>query len=151
MSKGSVTITPHLVCRNAGQAVEFYKNAFGAQPQMVSRMENGKVMHATLSIGDAQIYLCDEFPDFENKSPETLGGSPIVIHLKVDDCDAWFQRAVDAGCTVTMPLEDQFWGDRYGAVADPYGHKWSIATPKRTVSPEELQKAMAEFQTPATG
>jgi PhnB protein len=146
MSEGSITITPHLVCRNAAQAIEFYKKAFGARPEMVKQMENGKVLHATLAIGGAQIYLCDEFPEYGSQSPESLGGSPIVIRLQVENCDAWFQRAVDAGCTVTMPLEDQFWGDRYGAISDPYGHKWSIATPKRTVSPEEMGNAVKELQ-----
>jgi PhnB protein len=146
MSEGNVCIMPHLVCRNAVQAIDFYKKAFGAHPEFVSQLENGKVMHATLSTGGATLYLCDEFPDHGSKSPEALGGSPIVIHLRVDNCDAWFQRAVDAGCTVTMPLGDQFWGDRFGAVADPYGHHWSIATPKRTVSPEELAEAVKEFQ-----
>ena len=79
-------------------------------------------------------------------SPEALGGSPIVIHLSVDDCDRWFERAVAAGCTVTMPLEDQFWGDRYGALSDPYGHRWSISTHVRDVSAAEIEKAMREFQ-----
>lgn len=147
MSEKSVRITPHLVCRNAGQAIEFYERAFGARPLMVNRLPNGKVMHASLSIGGSPVFLCDEFPEGCSRSPETLGGTPIVIHLEVDNCDAWFERAVAAGCTVTIPLEDQFWGARYGAVADPYGHRWSIATHIRDVAPEEMEQIFKEFQT----
>jgi PhnB protein len=144
--KKSVSITPHLVCRNAADAIEFYKKAFAAHPVMVSQLPDGRVMHATLAFGEATVFLCDEFCEHGSRSPEALGGTPIVIHLGVDNCDAWFERAVAAGCTVTMPLQDQFWGDRYGAVADPYGHRWSIATHIRDVSPEEIEKAVSSFQ-----
>jgi PhnB protein len=145
--KTSVSLTPHLVCRDAAQAIEFYKKAFAAQQVFVSQMPDGKVMHATLSVGGATVYLCDECPEFGNRSPLALGGTPIVLNLSVADADAWFERAVAAGCTVTMPLEDQFWGDRYGVVADPYGHKWSISTHVRDVPPEEFEKIVKEFAT----
>ena len=147
-TKKGVSITPHLVCRNAAQAIEFYQKAFGAEPVMVHKMPDGKVMHAALALGEATVFLCDEFDQkcgSQSRSPETLGGTPVVIHLEVDDCDKWFERAVAAGCSVTMPLQDQFWGDRYGAVADPYGHRWSIATHVRDVSPEEMEKVARQF------
>jgi PhnB protein len=145
--KKSVRITPHLVCRNASQAIEFYQKAFGAQPMMVNKLPDGKVMHACLAFGEATVFVCDEFEkQCGSQSPQSLGGTPIVIHLEVDDCDKWFERAIAAGCTVTMPLQDQFWGDRYGAVADPYGHRWSIATHIRDVSPEEMERIAKQFQ-----
>jgi PhnB protein len=145
-TKKGVSITPHLVCRNAAQAIEFYRKAFGAETVMVHKMPDGKVMHANLALGEATVFLCDEFDQgCGSRSPQTLGGTPVVIHLEVDDCDKWFERAVAAGCSVTMPLQDQFWGDRYGAVADPYGHRWSIATHVRDVSPEEMEKITKQF------
>ena len=146
-TKKGVSITPHLVCRNAAQAIAFYQKAFGAETVMVHKMPDGKVMHAALALGEATVFLCDEFDQgCGSRSPETLGGTPIVIHLEVDDCDKWFERAVAAGCTVTMPLQDQFWGDRYGKIEDPFGHHWSIATHLRDVSPDEMQKAMRQMQ-----
>src|SRR5260370_27379077 len=105
--KKGVTLPPHLVCRAASQAIEFYQKAFGAEPVMVHKTPDGKVMHASLALGEAMVFLCDEFDQGCSKSPQSLGGTPVVIHLTVDDCDAWFERAVAAGCTVTMPLQDQ--------------------------------------------
>jgi PhnB protein len=102
-------------------------------------------MHAALDFGDSPLYLVDEFPECGGTSPQSLGGSPVTLDLHVPDCDALYERAVAAGCTVVMPLEDMFWGDRYGMVADPYGHRWSIATTKRHVGPDELQEAVARF------
>lgn len=139
MSETKTTLTPHIACRNAAEAAEFYQKAFGAQLLGLHKTPDGKVMHGALSIDGATFFLVDEFPDYNAHSPQGLGGSPVTLHLQVADCDAVFQRAVDAGCTVRMPLEDQFWGDRYGLVVDPYGHNWSIATKVRDVSPEELQ------------
>ncbi|RYG32819.1 VOC family protein [bacterium] len=141
----STKIVPHLTCRNAHEAYEFYQKAFGAQPMGVMNTPDGKVMHAALSIDGSEIYMHEEFPDWNAKSPETLGGTPVTVHLHVDDCDAVFSRAVEAGCTVSMPLEEAFWGDRYGVITDPYGHKWSIATTVREMSPEEMQKGMDEM------
>lgn len=137
-----VTVVPHLTIRGAATAYEFYQKAFGAEPTGLMNSPDGKVMHAALSIGGSPIYLVDEYLDYGGKSPELLGGSPVTIHLTVADCDAVFARAVEAGCTVGMPLEDQFWGDRYGSVIDPYGHHWSISTPKKTLTFDEIQTAM---------
>lgn len=145
----TTTIIPHLVCGNAAEAYTFYQKAFAAEPVGIINSPDGKVMHGSLKIDSAPFFIVDTFPGCEDqggvKSPLELGGSPVTIHLQVADCDAVFQRAVDAGCKVQMPLDDMFWGDRYGMVIDPYGHKWSIATTLREVSPEEIEKAMAAF------
>ena len=138
--QGYHTVTPHLVCRNATKALEFYQKAFGAENVRAHHTPDGKVMHAEFRIGDSTIMLGDEFPDFKVFSPESLGGSPVTLHIYTTDVDASFQRAVSAGCTVIMPVEDQFWGDRYGQVAGPFGHKWSLATRKEDVSEEEMEK-----------
>lgn len=139
---GMGTVTPHLVCKDAGKAIEFYKNAFGAQERFRLNTPDGKkVLHASIVIGDSMVMLADEFPDWGSVGPETLKGTPVVLHLNVKDADAAFDQAVRAGATVTMPLEDMFWGDRYGQVRDPFGHSWSIATHIRDVSLEEMEQA----------
>ncbi|HEY3268463.1 MAG TPA: VOC family protein [Armatimonadota bacterium] len=145
MSEVQTTITPHLTCRGAAQAVEFYKKAFGAEAEVVRPLPDGRIIHAALNIGGAPFYLVDEFPEHGGKGPLTLGGSPVALTLRVADCDAVFNRAVEAGCTVTMPLADTFWGDRYGMVTDPFGHLWGIATTQRQVSEDEIHQAMAGF------
>jgi uncharacterized glyoxalase superfamily protein PhnB len=143
--EGMHTVTPHLICGGAAEALEFYKNAFGAVE--LSRMPgpNGKVMHASMRIGDSVIMLNDEMPEWGTVGPKSLKGSAVTIHLYVDNVDAAFERAVKAGAKVTMPLADMFWGDRYGKLEDPFGHQWSIATHVRDVSPEEMQKAMEQM------
>ncbi len=138
--QGFHTITPHLVCRDAKKAIEFYQKAFGAESLRILSMPDGKVMHAELKIGNSVVMLGEEAPDWKVLSPLSLGNSPVTIHLFTDDVDSLFQRAVSAGCTATMPVLDQFWGDRYGQVVDPFGHRWSIATHKEDLSPEEIQK-----------
>jgi uncharacterized glyoxalase superfamily protein PhnB len=145
MQNNQTTLIPHLACRNAAEAVEFYKKAFGAEAPCVMQLPDGRLMHAAVSIRGATFYLADEFPECGGKSPQSLGGSPVSLHLQVPDCEEVFARAVEAGCTVTMPLADMFWGDRYGMVTDPYGHNWSIATTVKELSPEEMQKAMEEM------
>lgn len=140
MPEGFHTVTPHLVCKNAGKAIDFYKKAFGAEDVRISLMSDGSVMHAELKIGDSIIMLGEEFPDWKVLSPLSLGGTPAVIHIYTNDADALFQKAVAAGATVAMPIMDQFWGDRYGQIVDPFGHKWSIATHIEDVSEEELEK-----------
>ena len=145
MAEATTTLTPHICCRNASEAAEFYQKAFGAEVLRMQRTPDGRVLHGALSIDGAQFFIVDEFPEYGGKSPQSLGGSPMTLHLHVPDCDAVFNRAVEAGCEVRMPLEDQFWGDRYGIVADPYGHKWSIATTVRQVTPEEMQQAVSGF------
>ena len=137
------TITPHLTCRDAKAAVDFYKKAFGAEAPCVITLPNGQIMHAEILIDGAAVYLVEENEECGGMSPQSLGGSPVTMHLKVADCDAIFARAVESGCTPVMPLEDMFWGDRFGVLVDPFGHKWAVATPKRLVSPDEIQRAMA--------
>jgi uncharacterized glyoxalase superfamily protein PhnB len=143
--EGMHTVTPHLICAGAADAIEFYKKAFGATE--LSRMPgpDGKVMHASIRIGDSVIMLNDEMPDWGTLGPKSLKGSPVTIHLYVENADATFDRAVKAGAKVTMPLDDMFWGDRYGKVEDPFGHQWSIGTHMRDVSPDEMQKAMEQM------
>ncbi|MDP3841692.1 MAG: VOC family protein [Oxalobacteraceae bacterium] len=139
---GMRTVTPHLVCAGAADAIAFYKKAFNAEE--VGRLEGpqGKLMHAQIRIGDSAVMLVDEFPNWGSFGPKSLKGSPVTIHLYVEDVDAAFKRAVDAGATVKMALADMFWGDRYGLLEDPFGHYWSIATHVRDVSPDEMQQAM---------
>jgi PhnB protein len=138
---GMHTVTPHLVCAGAAEAIEFYKKAFNAVEADRMPGPEGKLMHAHIRIGDSPVLLVDEFPEWGVFSPKTLKGSPVTIHLYVEDVDAFTQRAVAAGAKVTMPLEDTFWGDRYGKLEDPFGHHWSVATHIRDVSSEELQRA----------
>lgn len=138
---GMHTITPHLVCNGASDAIEFYKKAFGAIELARLPGPEGKLMHAMIRIGDSAVMLVDEFPDWRMLGPKSLKGSPVTIHLYVEDVDATVERAVAAGAKITVPVENMFWGDRYGKVEDPFGHYWSIATHIRDVSPEEIQAA----------
>ena len=143
--QGFHTLTPHLIVRNADQAIEFYKKAFGAELiGGIARMPNGKVMHAELRIGDSFLMLNDEMPEFGALSPVSGGGASVTIHIYTNNVDAAFERATSAGAQVSMPLMDQFWGDRYGLVTDPSGHKWSLATHVKDLSPEQMKVAMDE-------
>ncbi len=141
--EGHHTVTPHLVTRDCAKAIAFYKKAFGAEELFRMPGPGGAIMHAELRIGDSMIYLCDECPDMGAKSPQALSGSPVTMHLYVEDADAAFKRATKAGAEVTMPLADMFWGDRYGQLKDPFGHQWSIATHKEDVPPKEMEKRAA--------
>jgi PhnB protein len=136
------TIIPHLIVKGAAEAIEFYKKAFGAVEQMRMPTPDGKIMHACLKIGNSCLFLCDEWPGegSGSKSPQSLGGSAVTIHVNVDDADAVFARAVAAGAKAAMPPADMFWGDRYAKVVDPFGHDWSISTHKEDVPPEEAKK-----------
>ena len=136
-------LTPHLVCRDASAAIQFYKRAFGAEEMRVIRAPDGNVLHAALLVGGAMFFLSEEVPAFGSKSPQALGGTPVTLHLHVKDCDAVFDRAVRAGCAVRMPLADMFWGDRYGVLVDAYGHTWSIATTVRQLTTDEMQRNAA--------
>ena len=142
---GMHTVTPHLVCAGAADAIEFYKKAFNANE--VARMPGpqGKLIHACLRIGDSPVMLVDEFPEWGALGPKSRGGSSVTIHLQVQDVDAVLAQAVAAGAKITMPVADMFWGDRYGKVEDPFGHSWSVATHLRDVSPEEMQQAAQEM------
>ena len=139
---GMHSLTPHLVCRGAAAAIDFYGRAFGAIEQFRLPGPDGRLIHACVRIGDSQLFLFDEMPEHGALGPQALKGSPVTIHLQVQDADATFARAVAAGATVTMPLADMFWGDRYGRVVDPFGHHWGIATHLREVSREEMVAAM---------
>ena len=142
-------VTPHLVVSDAAAAIDYYVKAFGARELFRMPMPDGsKLMHAELRIGDSPLMLVDEMPDFGSKSPATLGGTPVTIHLYVEDVDAVYERAIAAGGTAVMPPQDMFWGDRYGRLLDPFGHCWSIATHVKDPTPEELEAgAKAAFQT----
>lgn len=142
--EGYHTLTPFLTVRDAARAIEFYEKAFGAQSRGIMKGPDGKVMHAELKIGDSIIMLSDEFPDFGALSPQSLKGSPAGLHIYVEDVDAAFDRAVKAGAQVEAPVMDQFWGDRYGRLTDPFGHKWSIATHVRDLSMDEMKRGMDE-------
>lgn len=140
-------VTPHLVCEGAAAAIAFYKKAFGAQEIARLPGRDGKLMHAHLTINGASVMLVDDFPDWGSLGPRALKGSPVTIHLYVDDVDAVVARAVDAGAQVTMPVADQFWGDRYGRLEDPFGHQWSIATHVRDVDPKDYAAEMRKMGT----
>ena len=139
--EGMHSLTPHLICAGAADAIAFYVKAFNAVELGRMPGPDGKLIHAMLRIGDSPLMLVDEFPQWGSKSPATLGGTPVSIHLYVENADAAFQQAVDAGASVRMPLADMFWGDRYGVVVDPFGHQWSIATHIKDMSPEEMAAA----------
>ena len=141
---GYHSITPYLTVRDASRAIEFYKQAFGAKERGVMKGPDGKVMHAELMIGDSIIMLGDEFPEYGALSPQSTGGAGMGLHIYVDGVDAAFDRAVKAGAEVEMPVMDQFWGDRYGKLKDPFGHKWSIATHTKDMSADEMKHAMDE-------
>ena len=140
------SVTPHLICADSAKAIEFYKKAFGATETARLPGPDGKIMHASVTIGDSCVMLTDENIAWGALSPKALKGSPVTIHLYVEDADATFARAVKAGAKVTMPLDDMFWGDRYGKLEDPFGHQWSIATHVRDVSAKDMQKAMKAMQ-----
>jgi PhnB protein len=135
-------VTPHLVCAGAAEAIEFYKKAFGAVETTRLSGKNGRLMHASIQIGGATVMLADEMPEWGSLSPKSLNGTPVTIHLYVDDVDAFVDRAAKAGATVKMPVADMFWGDRYGIIVDPFGHSWSVATHLRDMTAEEIKEAM---------
>lgn len=142
--EGMHSVTPHLVCEGASDAIGFYKSAFDAVELCRIPGPGGKLMHAALRIGDATVMLVDDFPDLGCHGPKALKGSPVTLHLYVPDVDAAFAQAVAAGATVKMPVADMFWGDRYGLVCDPFGHNWSLATHTRDLSPEQIKQAMQQ-------
>ncbi len=139
------SLTPHIVCAGAADAIEFYKKAFGAEELMRIPGEDGKLMHAAISIDGAMLMLVDENRDWGIQGPLSLGGSPVTLHLNVPDADAAIAKAEAAGATVVMAAHDAFWGDRYGLVKDPFGHSWSMAHPLRdTVMSEDELRAAAQ-------
>ena len=141
---GMGMVTPHIVCRDCAKAIEFYKRAFGAEELMRLPGPDGRLMHASIRVNGSMVMMNDEYPEMGGHSPLALGGSPVTLHLMVDDADAVAAKAVKAGAEVVVPVADQFWGDRYGVVKDPFGHIWSIATPVwPPKTPEEMQAAQA--------
>jgi uncharacterized glyoxalase superfamily protein PhnB len=139
---GMHTVTPHLVCGGAADAIAFYKKAFGATEVMRMPGPDGKIMHAQIRIGDSTVMMVDENPQWGMRGPKLLGGSAVTVHLYVENADTFVARAVKAGATVKMPVADQFWGDRYGVIEDPYGHCWSVAQHLLDMTPDEMMAAM---------
>ena len=139
---GIPAVIPHLVIDGAADAIEFYKRAFGATEDLRLPGPNGRLMHAQIRIRGGIVMLADEFPDFGSVGPKKLKGSPVVLHLYVEDVDAFAVHAEKAGAKITMPVTDMFWGDRYGQLEDPFGHRWSIATQVRNVPASELESEM---------
>lgn len=139
---------PYLIVDDAAAAIDFYVTAFGAVELGRVPGPDGRLINAAVQINGFTVMLNDDFPEMTegtSMTPKSLGGTPVTIHLTVTDVDDWFQRALDAGATVVQPLEDQFWGDRYGAVQDPFGHRWSMGQPLREVSFEEIREAVSRM------
>jgi len=139
---GYHSLTPYLVVEDAPAAIEFYKKAFGAEECVRMAGPDGKVAHAEIKIGDSMLMLSEANPQYGARSPKSLGGTPASILVYVEDVDAAFDRAVKAGAKVEMPVQDMFWGDRYGKLTDPFGHSWQMATHKEDVAPEEMGRRM---------
>jgi PhnB protein len=142
---GYHTVTPYLIVKGAAAAIEYYKKAFGAEEVHRTDGPGGTVLHADMKIGDSHVMLSDEWPDFGALGPHSLGGTSTGFCLYVKDCDAAFDRAIAAGGKVERPVTDQFYGDRAGTLIDPFGHKWTIATHKEDVPPDQMQQRMEEW------
>jgi PhnB protein len=145
------TLTPYLVVDGAAEAIAFYTHAFGAEETMRLAEPSGRIGHAEITIGKALVMLADEFPEMNIRGPRALGGSPVTLHLKVDDVDAVAARAVDAGATVVFAVKDQFYGERSGRFTDPFGHVWVLSTHIEDVSPEEMQRRYDDFMKQPAG
>ena len=145
---GQENLIPHLVCAPCTAALEFYKQAFGAEElQRMLSPDGKKIMHAAMRFGNSFVFFADDFPEYcggKEQSPKALKGTPVTFHQYVLDCDAAIKRATDAGATILMPATDMFWGDRYGIVTDPFGHNWAFATHIKDLTPEQLQNGMLE-------
>jgi PhnB protein len=149
--EGYHALTAYLAVDDAAAAIEYYKKAFGAQERGRMEAPGGKIGHAELTIGDSVLMLADSFPQATTRPPKELGGTTASLFLYVEDVDAVVRRAVDAGATITMEVADQFWGDRFGSIKDPFGHSWSVATHIEDVSPEELGERAKQATTAMTG
>jgi PhnB protein len=146
MTEDRAELIPYLCAKDAAAAMDFYKKAFAAKEMFRLEGKDGSIGHATMEIGGATFYLSDEWPEGDVFSPQTLGGSPVALHLQVPDADAVFDQAVAAGATSLRPVEDQQYGDRSGVLADPFGHRWFIASHIEDVSTEELEKRMTDYK-----
>ena len=142
---GYHTVTPYLIVRGAARAIEFYRKAFGAAERTRCADPGGKIMHAEITVCGSVIMLADEFPEMGFRGPQTLGGSSVGIVLYVEDVDARFRQALEAGCTVMQPLQDKFYGDRSGTLTDPFGHVWTLVTHKEDLTPQEVERRFQEF------
>jgi PhnB protein len=147
--EGYHSVTPYLIVKGGARAIEFYERAFAARELFRLMQPDGRVGHAELEIGDSRVMLADEHPEIGALSPQSIGGSPVTIHLYVEDVDATVARAVEAGAKITRPVADQFYGDRNGGVTDPFGHVWFVATHKEDVPAEELERRAAAQHPPA--
>jgi PhnB protein len=136
-------ITPHIVVRDAARAAEWYARALGAEERGRLELPNGKLMYVELWVGDSAVMVADEFPEFDIRSPQTVGGTSTVLNLHTDDVDALWERAVAAGAEVLRPLDDAFWGERHGQLTDPFGHRWGLAQRVRDVPEDEIARAAA--------
>jgi PhnB protein len=147
--KGYHTITPNLVLQDSAKALDFYKKAFGAEERMRMPGPDGRIMHAEIQIGDSIVMLGDEMPEMGARSPKAFGGTPVRFYVYVENVDAAWKRAVDAGAKTVMPLQDMFWGDRTGCLEDPFGHVWNLAQHVSDPTPDEIEKGQeAFFSTP---
>ena len=143
--EGYHSVIANLTIQGASKAIEWYKQALGASELYRMPGPDGRIMHAEIKIGDSVVMVTDEMPEMGGKGPQALGGTPVSMMIYCEDCDAIFHRAVGAGASVRMPLEDAFWGDRWGMFTDPFGHVWSVATRKKNLSVPEMKRAMEEF------
>ena len=143
--EGLHSVTPNLIIKDASRAIDWYKQALGVQELYRMPGPDGRIMHAEIKIGNSVVMVTDEMPEMGGKGPQMLGGTPVSLMIYCEDCDAVFNRAVSLGATVRMPLEDAFWGDRWGMVTDPFGHVWAIATRKKNLSLDEMKRAMDAF------
>ena len=144
-TKGPFSLVPYIIVKGGDAAIKFYEKVFGAKEAFRLAEPNGRIGHAELKIGDGAIMMADESPSFGALSPPTVGGTPVSLHLYVEDVDATIKRAEAAGAIVLRPVEDQFYGDRSGMIVDPFGHRWHLAMRKKVVSPEEMQKHYTEL------
>jgi uncharacterized glyoxalase superfamily protein PhnB len=144
-ARTTTSVTPYLSIKGAGEAIAFYEKAFGAvEMHRMACPQTGMILHAALKVGDGLVFLSEEFPQCGNLGPRALGGTPVTIHLHLPDVDATFARAVEAGATSLMAPENQFWGDRFAKIEDPFGHRWSLATTVETLTPEQMRERMVE-------
>ena len=144
---GYPRVTPYLIVNGAAAAIDFYKSVLGATERMRMAGPDGKLGHAELEIGDSVIMLADEHPEMNAVGPKTVGGTPVFLHVYVEDADSVFERAVEAGAEPLQPVEDKFYGDRSGGFEDPFGHHWNVATHVEDIPPDEMSKRAAEAAT----
>jgi PhnB protein len=144
---GYPRVTPYLIVDGAAAAIDFYKSVLGATERMRMAGPDGKVGHAELEVGNSVIMLADEHPEMDARGPKSVGGTPVSLHVYVEDADSVFERAVDAGAEARRPVEDKFYGDRLGSFEDPFGHHWHVATHVEDVPPDEMEKRAAEAAT----